>query len=177
MTERERWIIYPLLFFALGAALRDKFTQKIHTEELQAGKIACEELVVLDSDSPNRPVGKLLSAPSQPNSPSSGRYGVLVLYDSEGKEICGVTNNQIAVNSLAIVNPKNQAEPLALLTSASKSNDPDAPRFGSLLLKDSEGHVLWVTPNTPPTAPNAQRPSGDDSKRLPPERKNAPREQ
>ena len=24
MSERERWIVYPLLFFALGAALRDK---------------------------------------------------------------------------------------------------------------------------------------------------------
>ena len=26
MTERERWIVYPLLFLALGAALRDKLS-------------------------------------------------------------------------------------------------------------------------------------------------------
>jgi hypothetical protein len=175
MSERERWIVYPLVFFALGAALRDKFTQSVHTEELRAGKIACEELVVLDSDSPNRSVAKLLSAPSPSSSASSARYGVLALYDSEGKEICGVTNNQLTVNSIAITNPKNQAQPLALLTSASQSDNPNT-RFGSLLLQDSEGHILWMTPNKPPSTSGAPRPAKNDSKQLPPERKKARRE-
>jgi|1186.fasta_scaffold336286_2 hypothetical protein len=47
MTERERWIVYPLLFLALGVALRDKFvgttTRSIH----------CQELVVEDEASGN----------------------------------------------------------------------------------------------------------------------------
>jgi hypothetical protein len=31
MTERERWIVYPLLFLALGAALRDKLVDRTTT--------------------------------------------------------------------------------------------------------------------------------------------------
>ncbi|WP_442484614.1 hypothetical protein [Aeoliella sp. SH292] len=45
MTERERWIVYPLLFLALGAALRDKI---IKTTESQ--RIKCQGLVVVDSE-------------------------------------------------------------------------------------------------------------------------------
>ena len=32
MTERERWIVYPLLFLALGAALRDKLVDRTTTK-------------------------------------------------------------------------------------------------------------------------------------------------
>ena len=169
MSERERWIVYPLLFFALGAALRDKFTQQVHTEELHAGKIACEELVVLDSDDPNRSVAKLLSAPSQN---SAARFGALFLYDSEGKEICGVTNSQLRVNSIAITNPKNQAQPLAQLTSATQSDNPK-DFFGALVLKDSEGNDLWGAPPGLIPASNAKPPRKNDDRRLPPRRDKA----
>ncbi len=43
MSDRERWIVYPLLFLALGAALRDKF---IPPAQLRARSIAAEELAV-----------------------------------------------------------------------------------------------------------------------------------
>ncbi len=43
MTTRERWIVYPLLFLALGVSLRDKF---VPPKSLAAGKIMCDELVV-----------------------------------------------------------------------------------------------------------------------------------
>jgi hypothetical protein len=45
MNERERWIVYPLLFLALGASLRDKI---IKTTESQ--RIKCQGLVVVDSE-------------------------------------------------------------------------------------------------------------------------------
>lgn len=45
MSERERWIVYPLLFLALGAALRDKI---IKTTESQ--RIKCQGLIVVDKD-------------------------------------------------------------------------------------------------------------------------------
>jgi hypothetical protein len=44
MSERERWIVYPLLFLALGAALRDKL---INSTESQ--RIKCQGLMVYDS--------------------------------------------------------------------------------------------------------------------------------
>jgi hypothetical protein len=43
MSERERWVVYPLLFLALGAALRDKLIDRTITKS-----IVCQELMVLD---------------------------------------------------------------------------------------------------------------------------------
>jgi hypothetical protein len=48
MSERERWIVYPLLFLALGAALRDKLFDMTTSK-----RIICQELMVVDED----PVG------------------------------------------------------------------------------------------------------------------------
>ena len=45
MTERERWIVYPLLFLALGAALRDKLFDSTTTKS-----IVCQELTVVDEE-------------------------------------------------------------------------------------------------------------------------------
>ena len=61
MSTRERWIVYPLLFLALGAALRDKLLNKIEVsrlqcdwlqvnglatcEAVQCGQSACRELM------------------------------------------------------------------------------------------------------------------------------------
>ena len=38
MSDRERWIVYPLLFLALGVALRDKLTRTIDGVVLVSGK-------------------------------------------------------------------------------------------------------------------------------------------
>jgi hypothetical protein len=46
MSERERWVVYPLLFLALGAALRDKLIDRTMTKS-----IVCQELTILDDDS------------------------------------------------------------------------------------------------------------------------------
>jgi hypothetical protein len=46
MTERERWIVYPLLFLALGAALRDKLIDRTTTKS-----IVCQELSIVDEES------------------------------------------------------------------------------------------------------------------------------
>ncbi|MBL9161966.1 MAG: hypothetical protein JNL18_04405 [Planctomycetaceae bacterium] len=145
MNERERWIIYPLLFFALGAALRDKFTQQVTTDRLHAGKIYCEELEVIDSEKPDRIVAKLSSNPPQRDNPNADRYGVFLLIDSEGKELCGVTNNQlqvsrIACNAVTVLDPKDPNRVLALLTAAEAAKpDGTTRRLGSLLLTDNEG--------------------------------------
>ncbi len=45
MTDRERWIVYPLLFLALGSALRDKLAK-----QTQAKQIICEQLLLVDSE-------------------------------------------------------------------------------------------------------------------------------
>jgi len=70
MTERERWVVYPLLFLALGAALRDKFRDSTTLKSIK-----CQELLVIDE----QPLGKevLLAriggAPPTEDSPSNGQ--------------------------------------------------------------------------------------------------------
>jgi hypothetical protein len=49
MSERERWVVYPLLFLALGAALRDKLVDRTTTKS-----IVCQELLVMDE----QPLGR-----------------------------------------------------------------------------------------------------------------------
>ncbi|MEX2093408.1 MAG: hypothetical protein WD971_12060 [Pirellulales bacterium] len=52
MTERERWIVYPLLFLALGAALRDKLSEHTKTKTIE-----CQELIVYgDEGADQQPV-------------------------------------------------------------------------------------------------------------------------
>jgi hypothetical protein len=46
MTERERWIVYPLLFLALGAALRDKLVDRTTNKS-----IVCQDLLIVDEES------------------------------------------------------------------------------------------------------------------------------
>lgn len=49
MSERERWVVYPLLFLALGASLRDKLVDRTTTKS-----IACQELLIVDE----QPLGR-----------------------------------------------------------------------------------------------------------------------
>jgi len=49
MSERERWVVYPLLFLALGAALRDKLVDRT-----TAKSIVCQELLVVEE----QPLGR-----------------------------------------------------------------------------------------------------------------------
>jgi hypothetical protein len=43
MSSRERWTVYPLLFLALGIALKDKVTKNIATDH-----VSCKSLYVTD---------------------------------------------------------------------------------------------------------------------------------
>ncbi|TWT85878.1 hypothetical protein Pla123a_06850 [Posidoniimonas polymericola] len=45
MSERERWIVYPLLFLALGAALRDKLIKQTSSERVIAEQLLCESII------------------------------------------------------------------------------------------------------------------------------------
>ena len=59
MSTRERWVIYPLLFLALGAALRSKFTSSFEvgfltSRKTEAKQIVCEDLVITGADGKKR---------------------------------------------------------------------------------------------------------------------------
>jgi hypothetical protein len=61
MSDRERWIIYPLVFLTLGIALRNQFlpTRRFGAVDLKAGeltaqKILCNDLVVMQKGECNQ---------------------------------------------------------------------------------------------------------------------------
>ena len=114
MSERERWIVYPLLFFALGAALRDKLFQRVESKE-----IFCESLKIVDREDPTRLLAELSSGreisfdPSRP----AGRVGVLTLYGSEGEELSKVARDirtsRVVTNWMLVVDPANRPRVIA----------------------------------------------------------------
>jgi len=139
MSERERWIIYPLLFFALGAAVRDKILHRIDAKE-----IYCESLKIVDRQDPTGLAYAELSIKrAKPNDPNqlADRRGSLRLVDSEGHEICHLDSN-----SLRIIDQQGSKVPAfaELSIKQAKPHDPTqlADRVGLLRLVDSEGHVV-----------------------------------
>ncbi len=57
MTERERWIVYPLLFLTMGISLRGKAyptkkveADRVDSKDIHAERIECDELVVTGAD-------------------------------------------------------------------------------------------------------------------------------
>ena len=46
MSTRERWIVYPLLFLALGLVLRSSFEESISEIEFRCQTIECQNLRV-----------------------------------------------------------------------------------------------------------------------------------
>jgi hypothetical protein len=53
MSERERWIVYPLLFLALGVSLREKLVPTLPES------VYCKELVVVDERHPTQALVKI----------------------------------------------------------------------------------------------------------------------
>jgi hypothetical protein len=82
MTERERWVVYPLLFLALGASLRDKLVDRTITKSIR-----CEELVVEEEptgDQPGRVLAKIGRTESTPTKPAIGYVYVNGEIDVDG---------------------------------------------------------------------------------------------
>jgi hypothetical protein len=50
MSDRERWIVYPLIFLTLGIALRNQFlpTRRFGALDLRAGEVAAQKIVCND---------------------------------------------------------------------------------------------------------------------------------
>jgi hypothetical protein len=94
MTERERWIVYPLLFLALGAALRDKLSEHTKTKTIE-----CEELVVYGEDTAGQPPKVLVQIGAMQRtsakSPHVGQIVVEGLIHAQGIEADTLQANNI----------------------------------------------------------------------------------
>ncbi len=116
MSERERWIVYPLLFF-VGSALRDKLLQQIETKNIR-----CESLQIIDPRNPQRVLAELTVAPSRGT-------------------VSGEPSAVLQVHEVKIVDRKNPSQALAVLGTAPLPNhgtNQPPKRVGMLILQDAE---------------------------------------
>ncbi|MAT69547.1 MAG: hypothetical protein CMJ58_08485 [Planctomycetaceae bacterium] len=156
MSERERWIVYPLLFFALGAAIRDKILNVVESKqvacgELEAKTIRCQELVVTDPAGRGAGLAKLGSTLDQ----QGGRRGVLVLTDSGGNEFCGLVEDELLIRrlrceNLAIIDSHPPARAVAGLSvqEFSTTENPNQRQRAGVLLLNSQ--ITPLIPGVPP---------------------------
>ena len=98
MNERERWVVYPLLFLALGASLRDKLFDQTTTKS-----IVCQELTVVDQEPVgNKPV-RVLAKIGRADSTNGGPSGGYLIVNGH-LEVTGAVNaRQYAFNGVPFV--------------------------------------------------------------------------
>ena len=89
MPTRERWIVYPLLFLALGLAVRDKIippTQfravAVTTDQLRARRIICDGVAecraMIVKGPHNSPMAEIVASPDNSN-------GVVAIFSAASK--------------------------------------------------------------------------------------------
>jgi hypothetical protein len=102
MSERERWIVYPLLMFALGAAIRDKLMDRVEAKEIR-----CESLEIVDQQDPGRILARLGIRRTSNTDPTqlAVPVGELVLVDEEGRLVCDIATD-IFVQSGRVIAPQ-----------------------------------------------------------------------
>jgi len=132
MSERERWIVYPLLFFALGAALRDKLTQRVESKE-----IVCQSLRIVDQHDSSTVLAEVSASSS-----GDGNDGAPRSYLRVDEMIC---LGGIHCEGLSIVNEQDSKRALVFIGSGqTPSYQPgEPPRLvGVIVLRDNAGEQL-----------------------------------
>jgi hypothetical protein len=143
MSERERWIVYPLIFFALGAAVRDKILQRVEAKE-----IICESLKIVDLQNQTIPLAVLGFHRAPTNDPTqlADRVGRLRLVDSEGREVCDIKSDvyfhHLRTHLLQVSDPLGQplvtvgTEPVRMPGTFVEGQDPTVSYQGVIYLNN-----------------------------------------
>lgn len=155
MSERERWIVYPLLFLALGASLRDKLGGRTMSKS-----IVCQELRIEDEPVSGQPPRTLayLGRAEQAGKPSIGALIVNGEVEVAGKlKVNGTVNaNQYACLGHVFLPPMpafSLPDVIRMLQASRVPGQPDS------------GNADQVTDPSPAGAASPEvKPSGEDGK-------------
>src|SRR5689334_12039582 len=145
MTELERWIVYPLLFLALGVALRDKFVGTT------SRTIRCEELIVEEEANGNEQPREIARI---------GRIGTITAADGSSTPLPGMKINGI-LNVNGVVAAAQYSglfvHPLQVLTAPRvvPPVSPPNPQPGSSPAPQPSGPSSKSTSPARPTTPRA----------------------
>ncbi len=107
MSERERWVVYPILFLTLGIALRDKMFQRVATKavstetsyadvsvsnKLRANVVECEKIVVSSRGRPVITAGASRNGSGTIQTFGAGGQQLVVIEDNESGGMVTVTD-------------------------------------------------------------------------------------
>jgi hypothetical protein len=98
MSDRERWIVYPLLFLALGASLRDKLVDRTTTKS-----IACQELLIVDEQPLGREPVLLARLGGAPREKAEDPYNGQLVLNGQIEVIDRDLNQYHAANRLVTI--------------------------------------------------------------------------
>jgi hypothetical protein len=156
MSERERWIVYPLLMFALGAAIRDKLMDRVEAKEIR-----CESLEIVDQQDPTRMLARLGIRRASNTDPTqlADRVGELVLVDNDGNLICDIATDiqagRIITPQLRVIDPNHR--PLVVATTeqipALSGQGEAGISYQGVIYLNNQRSGIQLTPPTgrPPT--------------------------
>lgn len=166
MSERERWIVYPLLMFALGAAVRDKLMQRVESKEIR-----CESLQIVDHQDPDNTLVELGIKRAMITDPTklADRWGGLQIRDSEGRTVCDistdVTVGRLVANQLLVVDPQRQVRAI-LMTEPQPALTFDrggAVTYQGVIYLNNQRLGVRLAPPVNQPAPNQQQPPAAQS--------------
>jgi len=154
MSERERWVVYPLLFLALGAALRDKLVDRTTTKS-----IVCQELTIVDEEpdgqKPVRVLARIGRTEAPPNSPALGYLIVNGQVDVDGVvKVNGIVNAKQYALQGVLLSPAFQALPGISVPDLMRAMQAAQDRQKANAAKDQS------PTNQPPANPSAGPPKG-----------------
>jgi hypothetical protein len=163
MSERERWIVYPLLMFALGAAIRDKLMDRVEAKEIR-----CESLEIVDQQDPTRMLARLGIRRASNTDPTqlADRVGELVLVDNDGRLVCDIATDiqagRVITPQLRVIDPNHR--PLVVATTepipafSLGQGEAGISYQGVIYLNNQRSGIQLTPPSGRPTA-NQPRPS------------------
>jgi hypothetical protein len=143
MTDRERWIVYPLLFLALGASLRDKLGGRTTNKS-----IVCQDLRIEDEAVGNQPPRLLAMIGRTEATATTPSRGVLVI------------NGEVAVDGDVKVNGAIDAKQYAYDFIANIVGALQAAQ-NRQQTQSRQNRSSSETPAPPSTSEPPQRESGD----------------
>jgi hypothetical protein len=163
MNERERWIVYPLLFLALGAALRDKLIDRT-----TSGSIVCKELIVMDEEPMGREPYFIAKIGRVPPSAAGGQGGGFLVVNGQVSVNGTIDGQNYALRGVPLV-PSLRAmiSPTELLKALQQSaqawQDANSPEVDT-----SQGEPT-TSEATDGATTTDDAPAGDSSQNPPPE--------
>jgi hypothetical protein len=176
MSERERWIVYPLLMFALGAAVRDKLMQRVESKEIR-----CESLQIVDHQDPDKTLAQLGFKRAINNDPTqlADRVGTLQLLDSDGQQVCNIATDvmvgRLVARQLLVIDP--QFKPLVIAATEpqpalSLEQGGGAVSYQGVIYLNNQRLGVRLAP--PANQPQANKPQTPPSPANPAEQESAP---